>query len=148
MTFYSYNYLVTQNSTPNFIAIVVTIVLAIALVFTGFRYIKNRADNKYRDLFIIFILGALLFVGINYNNYEKQLDVNTKTNQTLTLMRSVAKAKDVSVKKLYSNSSTPTEGMLIKDGKKYYRVSFDNNQSSYTLTNANIINTDNVTLQK
>jgi len=55
------------------------------------------------------------------------LDINNKTNQTLTLMRSIAKIKKVSVQKLYSNSSTPTEGMLIKNGKQIYRVSFDNN---------------------
>ncbi|AKP68108.1 DUF3290 family protein [Companilactobacillus ginsenosidimutans] len=148
MTFYSYDYLVQQNSTPNVVFITVTIILVAALLFTGYRYIRNRADNKYRDLFIIFVMGAALFIGINYNNYEKQLDISNKTNQTLTLMRSVAKVKNVSVKKLYSNTSTPAEGMLIKNGKYYYRVSFDNNQNSYTLTNANILNTKTVNLQK
>lgn len=133
---------------PNFIFIVVTIALAVALFITGYRYFRNRTDNKYRDLLIIFVLSTFLFIGINYNNYEKQIDVNNKTNQTLTLMRSVAKVKKVSVKKLYSNSSTPTEGMLIKNGKKIYRVSFDNNQNSYTLTDANMVNNDNITLQK
>lgn len=148
MTFYSYSYLVDQNKMPNFIFIVVTIALAVALFITGYRYFRNRTDNKYRDLLIIFILSTFLFIGINYNNYEKQIDVNNKTNQTLTLMRSVAKVKKVSVKKLYSNSSTLTEGMLIKNGKKIYRVSFDNNQNSYTLTDANMVNNDNITLQK
>lgn len=148
MTFYSYSYLVNQNKMPNFIFIIVTITLAVALLFTGYRYFRNRTDNKYRDLLIIFALSTATFIGINYNNYEKQLDVNNKTNQTLTLMRSIAKVKDVPVKKLYSNTSTPTEGMLIKNGKYVYRVSFDTNQNSYTLTKANILNTGNVKLQK
>ncbi|MFD1472778.1 DUF3290 domain-containing protein [Companilactobacillus mishanensis] len=148
MTFYSYEYLVEQNSTPNFLFIAVTFALALALLVTGFLYFRNRNDNKYRDLLLIFVLGTVLFIGINYNNYEKQLDVSNKTNQTLTLMRSIAKEKKVSVKKLYSNSASPTEGMLIKNGEKFYRVSFDTNQSSYTLTNSNLVDSSNVTLKK
>ncbi|MQS89091.1 DUF3290 domain-containing protein [Companilactobacillus mishanensis] len=148
MTFYSYEYLVEQNSTPNFLFIAVTFALALALLVTGFLYFRNRNDYKYRDLLLIFVLGTVLFIGINYNNYEKQLDISNKTNQTLTLMRSIAKEKKISVKKLYSNSSSPTEGMLIKNGEKLYRVSFDTNQSSYTLTNSNLVDSSNVTLKK
>ncbi len=148
MTFFSYDYLVEQNDAPNLFFIIGSLVLVMALLFTGYRYFKNRADNKYRDLFIIFILGAALFIGINYNNYEKQLDVSNKTNQTITLMKSIAKVQKVSVKKLYSNTSTPAEGMLIKNGKQIYRVSFDNNQNSYTLTKTNLINDQDIILQK
>lgn len=148
MTFYSYDYLVEQNKTPNILFIIVTIILVVALLITGYRYYRNRTDNKYRDLLIIFVLGAFTFVGINYNNYEKQLDVTNKTNQTLTLMKSVAKSKHTSAKKLYSNNSAPTEGMLIKNGKHYYRVSFDNNQNSFTLMNANLVDNSKVTLRK
>ncbi|WP_125708479.1 DUF3290 domain-containing protein [Companilactobacillus zhongbaensis] len=148
MTFYSYNYLDEQNKTPNLLFIFVSMILVLAVVISGYLYYRNRTDNKYRDLLIIFVLSGALFVGINYNNYEKQLDVTNKTNQTLTLMRSVAKSKDVSAKKLYSNSSALTEGMLIKDGKKIYRVSFDTNQNSFTLTNVHLVNKDNVTYRK
>ncbi|WP_125770055.1 DUF3290 domain-containing protein [Companilactobacillus furfuricola] len=148
MTFYSYNYLVEQNKTPNLLFIVVTLILVLAVVISGYLYYRNRTDNKYRDLLIIFVLSAALFVGINYNNYEKQLDVTNKTNQSLTLMRSVAKSKDVSAKKLYSNSSALTEGMLIKNGKKIYRVSFDNNQNSFTLTTVHLVDRSNVTYRK
>lgn len=148
MTFYSYNYLVAQNKVPNFLFIIVTVILALAILITGFLYYRNRTDNKYRDLLIIFAFSTALFIGINYNNYEKQLDVSNKTNQTLTLMRSVAKTKDVSPKKLYSNSSSPTEGMLIKNGKHIYRISFDSNQNSYTLIKAHLVNSDKVKLQK
>lgn len=148
MTFYSYNYLVEQNKTPNILFIIVSIILVLAVVISGYRYYRNRTDNKYRDLLIIFVLCAALFVGINYNNYEKQLDVTNKTNQTLTLMRSIAKSKDVSAKKLYSNNSALTEGMLIKNGKKIYRVSFDNNQNSFTLTNVHLVDNSNVTYRK
>lgn len=148
MTFYSYNYLAEQNKTPNLLFIFVSLVLVLAVVISGYLYYRNRTDNKYRDLLIIFVLSGALFVGINYNNYEKQLDVTNKTNQTLTLMRSVAKSKDVSAKKLYSNSSALTEGMLIKNGKKIYRVSFDTNQNSFTLTNVHLVNKDNVTYRK
>jgi Protein of unknown function (DUF3290). len=87
-----------------------------------------------------------LFIGINYNNYEQQLDINNKTNQTLELMRSVAKDKKVSAKKLYSNSSSLTEGMLIKSGKNIYRVSFDNSLNSYTLSKASLIDSSKITL--
>lgn len=97
---------------------------------------------------IIFGLGIFLFIGINYNNYEQQLDINNKTNQTLGLMQSVAKDKKVSKNKLYSNSSSLTEGMLIKAGKDIYRVSFDNNLSSYTLSKANIISSQKIQLIK
>lgn len=148
MTFYSYAYLVDQNKTPNFIFIIATIILAIALLFTAYRYYKNRNDNKYRDLLIIFLFAMVLVVGINYNNYEKDLDVNNKTNQTIELMESIAKNKDVSAKKLYSNSSTLAEGMLIKNGKTIYRVSFDDNQNSYTLTKVGLVKKDDVKIQK
>lgn len=146
MNFYSYQYLVEHNNEPNFLFIIGIIVLAVAIFITGFLYFKNRSDNKYRDLLIIFAFGIILFIGINYNNYEQQLDINNKTNQTLELMQSVAKDKKVKAKKLYSNSSSLTEGMLIKAGKDIYRISFDNNQSSYTLTKANIISSQKINL--
>lgn len=148
MSFYSYQYLVAHNNEPNFLFIIGILILAAAIFVTGYLYFKNRSNNKYRDLLIIFGFGIVLFIGINYNNYEQQLDINNKTNQTLDLMRSVAKDKDVSAKKLYSNSSSLTEGMLIKSGQNIYRVSFDNNLSSYTLTKANIVNPDQIKLIK
>ena len=146
MSFYSYQYLVEHNNEPNFLFIIGILILAIAIFITGFLYFRNRSDNKYRDLLIIFAFGIILFIGINYNNYEQQLDISNKTNQTLVLMRSVAKDKKVSTKKLYSNSSSLTEGMLIKADKDIYRVSFDNNQNSYTLTKANIIDSSQIQL--
>ncbi|AYE38899.1 DUF3290 domain-containing protein [Companilactobacillus zhachilii] len=146
MNFYSYQYLVEHNNEPNFLFIIGTFVLAAAIFVTSFLYFKNRSDNKYRDLLIIFAFGIILFIGINYNNYEQQLDVNNKTNQTLELMRSVAKEKKLSTKHLYSNSSSLSEGMLIKSGNDIYRVSFDNNQSSYTLTRASIISSQSIKL--
>ncbi|WP_119327031.1 DUF3290 family protein [Companilactobacillus musae] len=148
MSFYSYQYLVNHNNEPNFLFIIGIIILAAAIFVTAFLYFRNRSDNKYRDLLIIFAFGIILFIGINYNNYEQQLDINNKTNQTLELMRSVAKDKKVSAKKLYSNSSSLTEGMLIKSGKNIYRVSFDNSLNSYTLSKASLINSDKITLIK
>jgi len=148
MNFYSYQYLVSHNNEPNFLFIIGILILAVAIFVTGFLYFKNRSDNKYRDLLIIFALGIILFIGINYNNYEQQLDVSNKNSQTLTLMRSVARDKKVSDKKLYSNSSSLTEGMLIKAGSDIYRVSFDNNQNSYTLTKANLITSQKIQLIK
>lgn len=146
MNFYSYQYLIDHNNEPNFLFIIGIIILAAAIFITSLLYFRNRSDNKYRDLLIIFALGIILFIGINYNNYEQQLDVNNKTNQTLELMRSVAKDKKLSTKNLYSNSSSLNEGMLIKSGDNIYRVSFDNNQSSYTLTKANIISSQEIKL--
>lgn len=146
MNFYSYQYLVEHNNEPNFLFIIGIFVLAAAIFVTSFLYFRNRSNNKYRDLLIIFAFGIILFIGINYNNYEQQLDINNKTNQTLELMRSVAKEKKLSTKHLYSNSSSLNEGMLIKSGNDIYRVSFDNNQSSYTLTRASIIGSQSIKL--
>jgi len=58
MAFYSYGYSVTQNKMTNIVFIIVTIALAAVLLFIGYRYFKNRSDNKYRDLLIIFVLGT------------------------------------------------------------------------------------------
>jgi hypothetical protein len=148
MNFYSYQYLVDHNNEPNFLFIIGIIILAVAIFVTAFLYFRNRSDNKYRDLLIIFAFGIFLFIGINYNNYEQQLDISNKTSQTLDLMTSVAKEKKVSKKKLYSNNSSLTEGMLIKAGKNIYRVSFDNNLSSYTLTKTSIISSQKINLIK
>ncbi|APX72146.1 DUF3290 domain-containing protein [Companilactobacillus allii] len=148
MTFYSYEHLYAQNQEPNFLFIFVLSALSISLIITGALYFRNRKDNKYRDLAVIFGFGIALFIGINYNNYEKQIDVNNQTNQTLTLMNSIAKEKKISKKKLYSNSSSLSEGMLIKNGKNYYRVSFDNTTNSYTLSKASIVDSSQINLVK
>jgi hypothetical protein len=144
MSFYSYDYLIAHNNEPNFLFIIGILVLAVAIFVTSYLYFKNRSDNKYRDLLIIFGLGIFLFIGINYNNYEQKLDINNKTSQTLELMRSVAKEKKVSTKKMYSNSSSLTDGMLIEAGKNIYKVNFDSNQASYTLTKASIIDSKKI----
>lgn len=148
MNFYSYQYLVEHNNEPNFLFIIGIVILAVAIFITSLLYFRNRSNNKYRDLLIIFAFGIILFIGINYNNYEQQLDISNKTNQTLELMRSVAKEKKLSTKNLYSNSSSLTEGMLIKSGNDIYRVSFDNNQGSYTLTRASVISSQSIQLIK
>ncbi|CAJ1183138.1 DUF3290 domain-containing protein [Companilactobacillus nantensis] len=148
MNFYSYQYLVEHNNEPNFLFIIGIVILAAAIFITSLLYFRNRSNNKYRDLLIIFAFGIILFIGINYNNYEQQLDISNKTNQTLELMRSVAKEKKLSTKNLYSNSSSLTEGMLIKSGNDIYRVSFDNNQGSYTLTRASVISSQSIQLIK
>lgn len=148
MNFYSYQYLVEHNNEPNFLFIIGIVILAAAIFITSLLYFRNRSNNKYRDLLIIFAFGIILFIGINYNNYEQQLDISNKTNQTLELMRSVAKEKKLSTKNLYSNSSSSTEGMLIKSGNDIYRVSFDNNQGSYTLTRASVISSQSIQLIK
>ena len=148
MNFYSYNYLYQQNKSPNYFTIIIAAVLILALVITFIQYSRNRKDNKYRDLLVIFVLSIMLLLGINYNNYEKQVSTNSQTNQTLLLMKSIAKTKHISYQKLYSSSGELAEGMLIKDGKNIYRVNFDNNFSSYTLQSASVVDVDNINLIK
>ena len=148
MNFYAYQYLYQQNHQPNIWGIFIICALAIALLITSYLYYKNRSDNKYRDLLIIFAFAIALFVGINYNNYERQIDVSNQTSQTLVFLNSVAKEKQVSPQKLYVSSSTLSEGMLIKIGQDFYRVSFDNNLNSYTLNRANLVDVENIKLVK
>lgn len=75
--FDTYEYLQSKIEQNNLIGIVIVGLLILGLLFSLFKYYKNRQDTKYRELSIILVLGTLL-VTVSITNYK---DKSISSNQ-------------------------------------------------------------------
>ncbi|AYJ41083.1 DUF3290 domain-containing protein [Lactiplantibacillus pentosus] len=136
MTFYSYNYLVHQNSNHTLIQLGIIGITILIIAVLGWLWYRHKTDLKYRDLFIIMVLLLLLLVGIQYNEWESLQNSFNQKSQVTQIMQRVAKEKGVKKTAVWSNTSSVSSGMLIKVQDHIYNVTVNTDGNSYTLTKA------------
>ena len=109
------------------------------MVVALWLYLKNRFETKYRDLSIIMVLLMLLLFGLNYSTLEQHKSQSLSSAQVEPFLRSVAREKGVKVADVAINSTTLTDGSIVKIKNKYYRVALSTDRSSYTLERTHVI---------
>ncbi|MDM7539651.1 DUF3290 family protein [Leuconostoc mesenteroides] len=85
-------------------------------------------------LFFLFLAGA------RYTDYQQAKSQDDQKTQMAAFVTKFAKTQGVSKDKLYFNSTTVSDGMLVKMDKKFYRLTISADQQSYSLTRAYLIN--------
>ncbi|WP_288700320.1 DUF3290 family protein [uncultured Secundilactobacillus sp.] len=133
MTFYTYKYLSNQNYSGTYLRIAIFSMLLIAAVIVLFLYYRHRSSVKYRDLAVIFLIGSLLMIGFQYQDYSFLKDSKNQSTAVVGVLREVASQNHVKVSHLQSDSTTATNGMLVRNIKsgQYYRVIFNSDQSGF-----------------
>lgn len=140
MTFYTINYLNTHqhmNQVFNYVAI---IIFTILIALMAFMYLRHRLITRYRDLGIIFFLLLLLFIGFQVTDMEKNNTQQSQTTQMIPFIKAVARDHHVSPKKVVVNSTTLTDGIVVRIEDRDYRVNLSSTGDNYTLTRAHVVN--------
>jgi uncharacterized membrane protein YcaP (DUF421 family) len=139
MDLYSYHYLTHPNTLVTYLLLTLAVVVGVMIIFNGFKYMHDRTNLKYRDLFITMILVAILSISIGFSNILQQKNSSSQNSQTTQMVESISKTQHVSPSKIYVSSTQLSDGMTIKIGHKYYQADFNANFNSYRLQAINLI---------
>ncbi|CAK1244904.1 hypothetical protein LMG30234_GAICNKDF_01090 [Fructobacillus fructosus] len=141
MTFYSLDYLLSQNNFTNKLYIGLLVVAFLAVGIGLIASFRNRLNMRYRDLTIIAFLAFLFLAGLTYTNLENTQTKSLQQNQMAAFAKSYAKDQDVKKYELSFNSTTMQDGMIAKEGNKFYQITLSKDQQSYSRTEVYLINT-------
>lgn len=126
-----------MNQLFNYVAIIVLVLL---IAITALMYLRHRLVTRYRDLGIIFFLLLLLFVGFQVTDMEKNNLQRSQTMQMIPFVKAVARDHHVSPQKVVVNSTTLTDGIIVRIEDRDYRVNMSTNGDNYTLSRAHVVN--------
>lgn len=126
-----------MNQLFNYVAI---IIFALLIAVMTLLYLRHRLITRYRDLGIIFFLLLLLFIGFQVTDMEKSTTQQSQTTQMIPFIKAVARDHNVSPQKVVVNSTTLTDGILVRIEDRDYRVNLSQTGDNYTLTRAYVVN--------
>ena len=130
MTFYTISYLSNHQHMNQLFNYVAIIIFALLIAVMTLLYLRHRLITHYRDLGIIFFLLLLLFIGFQVTDME----------QMIPFIKAVARDHNVSPQKVVVNSTTLTDGILVRIEDCDYRVNLSQTGDNYTLTRAHVVN--------
>lgn len=110
--------------------VVTFLLMAIGLIAT----FRHRMNTRYRDLTIIALLSFLFLAGVQYTDLQSAQAKNSQQSQMGYFAKQFAKNQQVATKDIYFNSTSLVDGMVVKEGKRYYTITLSKDQKSYSLT--------------
>ncbi|MCC4502424.1 DUF3290 family protein [Limosilactobacillus reuteri] len=140
MTFYTISYLSNHQHMNQLFNYVAIIIFALLIAVMTLLYLRHRLITHYRDLGIIFFLLLLLFIGFQVTDMEKSTTQQSQTTQMIPFIKAVARDHNVSPQKVVVNSTTLTDGILVRIEDCDYRVNLSQTGDNYTLTRAHVVN--------
>ncbi|RMC25796.1 MULTISPECIES: DUF3290 domain-containing protein [unclassified Lactobacillus] len=142
MTFYTLKYIERNQNTNKTILYALIAIAALTLIAFTVLYLRHRFDTRYRDLGIIALLFLLLFVGTQYEKYVQTNLVESRSEQIAPFIKSIAKDYQVANSDVLVNSTTLENGIIVRiDSKdKDYQLELNNDNNSYSLKQAHVIN--------
>lgn len=146
MKFYSYDYVLSQISQQNGIMIGFGIVLLAVTGFFAFKAYHDKKGTKFRELVMISALTLLALLLISISTYQNNQVSNNKFQASLHFIEVVSKDLGVDKSEIYVNTSTNTDGALIKVGDRYYRVLNGSEPDKYLLEKVELYKTDAIEL--
>ena len=141
MTFYTLNYIQNNQNTDRVIFYILMLVAASAMIIFTVLYLRDRFNTRYRDLGIIALLFLLMFVGTQYEKYTQINMQKSQATQIIPFIKSVARDENVKTSDVLVNSTTLTDGMIVRiDSKNVdYQLNLNEDRNTYTLTQAHVI---------
>ena len=142
MKFYSYDYVLSQISQQNWVMIIVSALLLIVTGFFAFKAFQDKRGSKFRELSIISILTLIAFVLIGITNFQSNQSNDNQFRSSLHFIEIVSKELGVDKKDVYVNTSSVTDGAIIKVGDNFYRAISGSDQDSYLLEKMELYKSD------
>ncbi|WP_125767197.1 DUF3290 family protein [Lapidilactobacillus wuchangensis] len=140
MNFYSYQYLVQQNNNYKTVQWIIIAIVVVAVSLAGVMWYRHRSDLKYRDLLTIMTLLLAFLIGLQVNEWRDLKSSSAQKSQATQIMQRVAKDKQTTVSKIWSNTANANSGMLVLVKGDLYTVTINADGSSFTLSDAKLIN--------
>ena len=146
MKFYSYDYVLSQIGQQNVIMIGFGIVLLAVTGFFAFKAYHDKKGTKFRELVMISALTLLALLLFSITTYQNNQVSNNKFQTSLHFIEVVSKDLGVDKSEVYVNTSTNTDGALIKVGDRYYRALNGSEPDKYLLEKVELYKTDAIEL--
>lgn len=112
------------------------------LDFFAFKAFKDKRGSKFRELSIISILTLIAFVLISITNLQNNQSNDNQFRSSLHFIEIVSKELGVDKKAVYVNTSTTTDGAIIKVSGNFYRAISGTDQDSYLLEKMELYKSD------
>lgn len=142
MQFYTFDYLVNQSQSNNYLKYSLIFCILLFLAFVIIKYMRNRIQTKYRDLSLILFLSLVFIIGVQFTNYSQGQSSISQSGQMVHFITQVAINEDTETKEISVNSTSLTDEMVIKLKNEYYQVDFNSDFSAYSLMKVHIVDSD------
>ena len=142
MEFYTFDYLVNQSQSNNYLKYSLIFCILLFLAFVIIKYMRNRIQTKYRDLSLILFLSLVFIIGVQFTNYSLGQSSISQSGQMVHFITQVAINEDTETKEISVNSTSLTDEMVIKLKNEYYQVDFNSDFSAYSLMKVHIVDSD------
>ena len=139
ITFYNLTYLENNQQANTIFSYALIIILGGLMLLMLVQYTRHRLETKYRDLGIIFSLLLLIIIGLQYTKLESLNTQKSQSSQMVPFVKAVAKDRHVKTGEVVVNSTTLTDGIIVRIKDKDYRVNLSADSNNYTLTRAHVI---------
>ena len=146
MKFYSYDYVLSQIGQQNGIMIGFGIVLLAVTGFFAFKAYHDKKGTKFRELVMISALTLVALLLVSITTYQNNQVSNNKFQASLHFIELVSKELGVDKSEVYVNTSTNTDGALLKVGDRYYRALNGSEPDKYLLEKVELYKTDAIEL--
>ena len=146
MKFYSYEYVLSQIGQQNSVMIGFGVFLLAITGFFAFKAYHDKKGTKFRELVMISALTLLALLLVSITTYQNNQVSNNKFQTSLHFIEVVSKDLGVDKSEVYVNTSTNTDGALIKVGDRYYRALNGSEPDKYLLEKVELYKTDAIEL--
>ena len=142
MKFYSYEYVLSQISQQDWVMVILSALLIFITAFFAVKAYQDKRGSKFRELSLISILALVAVVLIGISNFQSNQSTNNQFRNSLNFIEIVSKELGVEKEKIYVNTSSTTDGVIIKVGDQFYRALNGSNKDSYLLEKMELYKSD------
>ena len=142
MEFYTYAYVVQRGEFTSLLQYIMTSILLVALLVVGVKVMYNRFDTKFRDLGIIIVLGLVFLLGLQVNDYTRDIDSAEESSYMVQFLNNLSERADVPKDKIRVNTLRVQDRMIVNIEEAYFEVTFTMNKDGYSLRPVEMINSN------
>ncbi len=142
MEFYTYAYVVQRGEFTSLLQYIMTSILLVALLVVGVKVMYNRFDTKFRDLGIIIVLGLVFLLGLQVNDYTRDINSAEESSYMVQFLNNLSERADVSKDKIRVNTLRVQDRMIVNIEEAYFEVTFTMNKDGYSLRPVEMINSN------
>ena len=142
MEFYTYAYVVHRGEFTSLLQYIMTSILLVALLVVGVKVMYNRFDTKFRDLGIIIVLGLVFLLGLQVNDYTRDINSAEESSYMVQFLNNLSERADVPKDKIRVNTLRVQDRMIVNIEEAYFEVTFTMNKDGYSLRPVEMINSN------